>query len=101
MPYQCPVCAYAELAKPPVDLAICPSCGTQFGYDDAGMTYDELRQAWVDSGAPWFSHAIAPPEDWNGYSQLLKAGLALMPISQHEDDFSEVTFGASPVMALR
>lgn len=45
MTYRCPVCAYDALTTAPVDLSICPSCGTQFGYDDVGRSHKELREA--------------------------------------------------------
>lgn len=43
--YTCPVCFYAGLSRPPEDHLICPSCGVQFGYDDATTTHAELRAA--------------------------------------------------------
>ena len=93
MRFQCPVCAYSNMRHPPVDFAICPCCGTQFGYDDAGQSYDELRQAWIDSGAQWFSPFTQPQAGWNGYSQLLRAGLALIPIAESDDTDQTESWG--------
>jgi hypothetical protein len=75
MNYLCPVCGYTKLISPPKDYTICPSCGTEFGYDDFTTTYDELRAAWLAAGAPWFSRHTAPPPNWNPITQLLRAGL--------------------------
>jgi len=38
------------------------------------MTYDELRDAWLAAGAPWFSQHTSPPANWNPIAQLLAAG---------------------------
>ena len=72
----CPVCGYDRLDKPPADFAICPCCGTEFGYDDYAASIEELRLRWIRSGAPWFSRHTPPPPAWNPYRQLLQAGLA-------------------------
>jgi rubredoxin len=61
--YLCPVCGYPELSEPPWNNEspsdeICPSCGTQFGYDDvvggdAGKRealYRRRREAWRVAG---------------------------------------------------
>jgi hypothetical protein len=76
MHYKCPVCGYMDLPEPPVNFSICPSCGTEFGYDDASRSYPALREEWVSSGAPWFSRARAAPPDWNAWWQLISAGYA-------------------------
>lgn len=67
--FSCPVCLFAEMPDPPQDYHICPCCGTEFGNDDAGCTYDELRDCWIRAGAPWFFGA--PPEGWSPQAQLL------------------------------
>ena len=50
--FVCPVCDYADPGAPPFGDAwyqeICPGCGTQFGYDDATRTHDDLRNTKVD-----------------------------------------------------
>ncbi len=81
MEHTCPVCGYASLAEPPHDetggasFEICPSCGTEFGYDDASKSHAELRKLWLAAGAPWRSRATAPPPDWSAIEQLRAAGL--------------------------
>jgi hypothetical protein len=78
----CPVCGFDRLPGPPEDYLICPSCGTEFGYDDFAESHEErqerwveLRHRWLNQGARWFSRATPPPVDWNPYSQLLSTGL--------------------------
>jgi hypothetical protein len=65
----CPVCGYS-LERPPSDYRICPSCGTEFGYDDAGRDYTELRAAWLRAGARWWSPSRPAPVGWDPYKQL-------------------------------
>jgi len=65
----CPVCGYS-LERPPADYRICPSCGTEFGYDDAGRSHRELRTAWLRSGARWWSRSRPAPVGWDPYEQL-------------------------------
>jgi hypothetical protein len=53
--FKCPVCGYDKLNEPPYDealatFAICPCCGTEFGYDDSTMKHSALRQQWIDNG---------------------------------------------------
>ena len=73
--YPCPVCGY-EMPDPAVEGEICSCCGTEFGYDDDDLqaTYDQLRQYWLHHGAPWFSHAVAPPYGWDPVQQVILAG---------------------------
>lgn len=60
--YSCPVCDYAALTAPPLEGEICPSCGTEFGFDDdLGVTYHDLRTAWIAKGRPWFSRSTPQP----------------------------------------
>ena len=72
MHYTCPVCGYRCLENPPEDHFMCPSCGTEFGYDDVGHSHTELRRLWIMLGANWF----LPPEPpgWNPWQQLTRAG---------------------------
>jgi hypothetical protein len=77
--YLCPVCGYREMPDPPEDYNICPCCGTEFGYTDAGVTLEELRAKWLSHDAPWFSALIPPPIGWSAEKalrQLFAAGLA-------------------------
>ena len=88
--YVCPVCGYKRLTEPPRDshgcasFEICPSCGTEFGNDDFTKNADELRLAWLRSGAPWWSKAIKPPKNWNPVMQLRESGMleAVVPARQ-------------------
>ncbi|MBL9184101.1 MAG: hypothetical protein JNN17_18300 [Verrucomicrobiaceae bacterium] len=74
----CPVCGYDELHEPPrnrtggASLEICPSCGFQFGVtdDDKGLTYDDYRLQWIESGMKWSSKGKKPRKDWNAQTQL-------------------------------
>lgn len=81
--YACPVCGYPGLDEPPVDsygcpsFAICPCCGTEFGYEDATLSHERLRQKWLANGAKWFSSTTAPPMGWSALTQLRKAGFAV------------------------
>src|ERR1700739_159986 len=79
--FTCVVCGYSGLSEPPYDqkgcasFEICPSCGTEFGYDDANRSHEELRAAWLAAGAPWRSKAIRPRPDWDAEEQLQNTGL--------------------------
>jgi|SRR5271165_2290208 len=74
MPFRCPVCAYSDLPEPPVNFSICPCCGTEFGFDDAARSYEELRKCWIQQNSPWFSRARSEPHGWNPWWQLIAAG---------------------------
>lgn len=67
--YICPVCNYPKLDEPPyldgvATFVICPSCGTEFGYDDVSKTFEQLRKQWKDAGCPWWDGGQVKPEDW-------------------------------------
>ena len=68
--YTCPVCGFDRLEDPPNNYTICPSCGTEFEYDDVRMTRAELRRAWVEGGYKWWSELERPPARWNPERQL-------------------------------
>ena len=53
----CPACGYL-MRFPPQDFHICPSCGTEFDYDNVGRSFAELRQAWISSGASGGAHPL-------------------------------------------
>jgi hypothetical protein len=76
--FTCPVCGYDDPKLPQIGAEwrdeICPSCGTQFGYDDASTSHEDLRQRWLNAGARWSSRNPAPA-NFNGLDQLRKAGL--------------------------
>jgi hypothetical protein len=78
----CPVCGY-DLGFPAwTDLSpsdeICPSCGIQFGYEDAAggdikrrsLIYQQWRIQWIQKGMPWNSLGIEPPNNWDPKEQL-------------------------------
>ena len=68
--YTCPVCGFDRLEDPPNNYTICPSCGTEFEYDDARMSRAGLRRAWVEGGYQWWSKLEPPPARWNPERQL-------------------------------
>jgi hypothetical protein len=74
--YLCPVCGYPGLEEPVHDevgcssFGICPSCGTQFGYDDATSAHADLRKLWISKGLRWWSKAQPMPKDWDPVSQV-------------------------------
>jgi hypothetical protein len=76
--YVCPVCGYGELDEAPFDehgcasFAICPCCGTEFGYDDNVHAHAALRKKWIDSGMRWWSTANHPPANWDPKTQLMR-----------------------------
>jgi hypothetical protein len=69
----CPVCGYPELTDDPKRLGsfeICRSCGFQFGVSDRGITHDQWRKQWIESGMLWNSKGRKPPENWDPKTQL-------------------------------
>ena len=85
--FTCPVCGFPGLSEPAYDehgcasFDICPSCGTEFGYDNATRSAEELRKRWIETGAPWGSKTTPPPPGWDGTKQLANAGLSPVPDS--------------------
>ena len=76
----CPVCGYNGLEEPAytdgvASFVICPSCGTEFGYDDATTSHAVLRQKWIEYGMRWWLEQFSPPHGWNPVEQLKRAGL--------------------------
>jgi hypothetical protein len=99
--HNCPVCGYNKLRRPPADHLICPSCGTQFGYSDAGdraLTdiHASLRRGWIDSGAKWHSKSVQAPDSWNPWNQLRKAKLFFDVPWYEKSIFSETFVSAQP-----
>ena len=74
--YICPVCGY-PMQDPPRDNNLCPSCGTEFGYHDAGRTFQDIRQEWLRSGAHWWSRYEKQPYNWNPFQQMMDAGFRI------------------------
>ncbi len=68
--YTCPVCGFDRLEDAPNNYTICPSCGTEFEYDDVRMTRADLRRAWVEGGYKWWSKLEHTPARWNPERQL-------------------------------
>jgi hypothetical protein len=77
MYFMCPVCFYGKMTEPPMDYNICECCGTEFGNDDCGVSFGELRKGWMNAGAPWFFGN--PPHGWNPWIQLLEANVSDLP----------------------
>ena len=57
-----------------MDYEICPSCGTEFEYQDALRTHEQLRKLWIDAGLTWHSLVIPRPPSWSPQLQLIEAG---------------------------
>jgi len=92
MDYACPVCGYAGLYDPPEpddpthfeSQEICPSCGTQLGYQDhavdaatRALRHQKLRAAWIAGGMRWWSTGGRQPSlDWDPGAQLRAIGVA-------------------------
>lgn len=76
MTHTCPVCGYGELTDLPEHFSICPSCGTEFGYDDDMASHAELRQRWIAGGAKWWDIDESPPPFWSPVAQLRNIGYA-------------------------
>ena len=74
--YLCPVCGYDRLEDPPKNFAICPSCGTEFGYGDAFLSLAQLRATWLRNGANWWSSADPQPMNWDPYVQVSRVAEA-------------------------
>lgn len=84
----CPVCGY-PLQWPPIDFHICPSCGTEFGYDDAGHSHADLRARWLESGAHWWSTNTLPPANWNPDVQLDNLIVGSFPAAFHTGRYNQ------------
>ena len=69
----CPVCGYGYLSQDAVNHGICPSCGTEFGYDDVSLSHEALRAEWLRGGAPWFEDSTKPAQDWDPWRQIMEA----------------------------
>lgn len=61
MNYTCPVCGFDNLEYPPQDFTICPSCGTEFGFDDVNYSIPELKARWIKDGRQWWSNDVQFP----------------------------------------
>jgi hypothetical protein len=79
----CTICGYPNLDESPRDetgapsFEICPSCGGEFGYNDATPEAEEnYRRNWIQNGAQWLDSSLKPT-DWNLRNQLLNIGVNL------------------------
>lgn len=81
----CPVCGYPDFqAFDDCGLTtyeICPSCGSQSGYDYSERSVEtdflKLRRSWVnDRGAKWYS-SNSSPDGWDAHEQMRDAGLSI------------------------
>ncbi len=77
IPHCCPVCNYSGLSEDVVcsdgmpSFEICPSCGFQFGVDDAnGITYEAWREAWVKGGMKWWYDSMCQPPNRDTFKPL-------------------------------
>lgn len=76
--FSCTVCGYPGLREAPrspmngASYEICPCCGFQFGFDDEdqGISAEQWRQRWVNSGMSWTSVGQYPPPGWDPREQL-------------------------------
>jgi hypothetical protein len=85
--YTCPICGYNKLRHPPQNENICPSCYTEFGYDDATRSHSELRQEWLANGARWEGVNVMPaPYEWQPYEQLKNIGVVREPVPEPMDE---------------
>ena len=69
----CPVCGWQYLREDAMNHDICPSCGTEFGLDDVGLSHEQLRVEWLRNGGEWFDKSTEPPAGWNPIAQLISA----------------------------
>ena len=69
----CPVCAYRFLSDDALNHDVCPSCGTEFGYDDVAQSHESLRMEWLGNSGPWFDRSVGPPADWDPVAQVMAA----------------------------
>jgi transcription elongation factor Elf1 len=77
--FKCPVCGFPNLSEPHVDptgsptYSMCPCCGVHFGADDMDKSHAELRAAWIEEGAAWWSQNERAPDGWSAEAQLKAA----------------------------
>lgn len=89
--FTCPVCAYSLMPYPADEGNICPCCGTEFGFDDdLGVSYRELRDHWLEQGAPWFSPVDDTPPHWDPIEQLVQSEFEFTPPTWLDEDLDAV-----------
>jgi hypothetical protein len=97
--YTCPVCGFT-MSAPPFDFNICPSCGTEFGNDDSDWTFEQLRGAWLENGARWWSNTKSAPPGWDPVVQILRViPTSVAPLQEsntavkYDDQPFQISFG--------
>jgi len=95
--YVCPICGYL-LDFPPEDFNICPSCGVEFGYENTGRTYLELRQEWLNTGARWASKVIPKPKKWDAMEQLQNLSTTVVPVLQSAYAIASFDWSMNPLV---
>jgi hypothetical protein len=96
--FVCPVCGYPEMEAPPEKYAICPSCGTEFGYSDAARSYAELRAFWRTNGMKWWAQWMPAPANWNPRRQL--AAVIGQPVGEPDKGSASSTVRTEPIKVL-
>lgn len=60
--YACPVCLFPDLDAryEPRSYSICPSCGTEYGYEDVEdvVIRTRCREKWFLSAHAWWAHGL-------------------------------------------
>jgi|SRR5215213_2115739 len=105
MKYTCPVCGYDNLEDAPANFEICPSCGTEFGYNDITVSHQFLGEQWIKRGMHWHSRVTPRPIGWDPIKQLKRAGLeaslsVLLDLSALLDTSTEGTVELFKVVPL-
>lgn len=74
----CPVCGFNGLPYEIAEHPICPSCYTEFGYDDTTMSFEALRNEWLSTGPMWQGVNVQPiPPNWDPIAQLQNLGVTV------------------------
>ena len=92
----CPVCELPVLVAQPEMGPVCPACGTEFEVDDRYSSHAELRHAWLNLGAPWFSSVEPPPHNWQEHRAALLAHLEVPTVDVGSVSVSTVDWVTIP-----
>jgi len=93
----CLVCGY-EMDDPPRDYNVCPSCGTEYGVNDANASYEELRTAWLKTGPVWWSKTDPQPDNWSPSRQLANLGAVLPSVISTGNKTTLTFFKVHPLL---
>src|SRR5262249_14574738 len=84
---------------------ICPSCGTQFGYDDLApddisieTVWADLRAQWIHSGPEWFDPQIPRPSDWDPFKQVTRLDATLRKSTARTTAETDIDFSTVPIL---